>query len=81
VLVDVRQDAELASARIPDAVHLELGDIIAGATPAGPEIITFCGHGERSATAASLLEQRGLRVANLVGGTSAWIDRGLPVER
>jgi len=81
VLVDVRQDAELASARIPDAVHLELGDIIAGATPAGPEIITFCGHGERSATAASLLEQRGLRVANLVGGTSSWIDRGLPVER
>jgi hydroxyacylglutathione hydrolase len=81
VLVDVRQDAELASARIPDAVHLELGDIIAGATPPGSEIITFCGHGERSATAASVLERRGFRVANLVGGTSAWIDNGLPVER
>jgi hydroxyacylglutathione hydrolase len=81
VLVDVRQVAELASVRVPGAVHVELGDIIAGATPAGPEVITFCGHGERSATAASLLEQRGLRVANLVGGTSAWLDRGLPVAR
>ena len=81
VLIDVRQDAELAGARIPGAVHLELGDVIAGATPAGPEVVTFCGHGERSATAASLLERRGVRVANLVGGVSAWIDAELPIER
>jgi hydroxyacylglutathione hydrolase len=81
VLVDVRQDAELASARIPGADHLELGDIIAGAAPPVSEVVTFCGHGERSATAASLLERRGVRVANLVGGVSAWIDAGLPVER
>jgi hydroxyacylglutathione hydrolase len=81
VLVDVRQDAELASTRIPGAVHVELGEIIAGATPDGPDIITFCGHGERSATAASLLEQRGRTVANLVGGVSAWVDTDLPIER
>jgi rhodanese-related sulfurtransferase len=81
VLVDVRQDAELASARIPGADHLELGDIIAGATPPASEVVTFCGHGERSATAASLLVRRGVRVANLVGGMSAWIEAGLPVER
>ena len=81
VLVDVRQDAELAGVRIPDALHIELGDVIAGARPDGADVITFCGHGERSATAASLLEGRGVRVANLVGGTSAWIEAGLPVER
>lgn len=81
VLVDVRQGAELAGARIPGAVHVELGDVIAGATPAGTEVVTFCGHGERSATAASLLERRGVRVANLVGGVSAWIDAELPIER
>jgi rhodanese-related sulfurtransferase len=62
-------------------VHVELGDIIAGAEPAGSDLVTFCGHGERSATAASLLEQRGRRVANLVGGTSAWIENALPIER
>jgi hydroxyacylglutathione hydrolase len=81
VLVDVRQEAELTSARVPGAVHVELGDIIAGAQPAGSDLIMFCGHGERSATAASVLEQRGRRVANLVGGTSAWIENALPIER
>lgn len=81
LLLDVRQDAELATLRIPGALHLELGAVIAGALPEGLEVITLCGHGERSATAASVLEQRGLRVANLVGGTSAWVDAGLPIER
>jgi len=80
-LLDVRQHSELAALRIPGAAHLELGDIIAGAVPPAAELIAFCGHGERSASAASLLERRGFRVANLVGGTSAWIDNGLPVER
>jgi hydroxyacylglutathione hydrolase len=81
LLLDVRQDAEVATLRIPGATHLELGDIIAGAAPDALEIITFCGHGERSATAASLLEQRGRRVTNLVGGTTAWVEAGFPVER
>jgi glyoxylase-like metal-dependent hydrolase (beta-lactamase superfamily II)/rhodanese-related sulfurtransferase len=81
VLLDVRQDAELAALRIPGALHVELGDLIGGAIPPASEVITFCGHGERSATAASLLEARGLRVANLTGGTTAWFDAGLPVER
>jgi rhodanese-related sulfurtransferase/glyoxylase-like metal-dependent hydrolase (beta-lactamase superfamily II) len=81
VLLDVRQDSELEVLRVPGAAHLELGDIIAGATPDATEVVAFCGHGERSATAASLLERRGVHVANLVGGTSAWVDAGLPVER
>jgi len=80
-LLDVRQRNELDAVRIPGAVHLELGDIIAGACPAAGEVIIFCGHGERSATAASLLERSGLRVVNLVGGTSAWMEAGLPVEQ
>ncbi|MEX2254446.1 MAG: rhodanese-like domain-containing protein [Acidimicrobiia bacterium] len=80
-LLDVRQTAELETLRIPGAAHLELGDVIAGATPDAGEVITFCGHGERSATAASLLERAGMRVANLVGGTSGWVEAGLPVER
>jgi rhodanese-related sulfurtransferase/glyoxylase-like metal-dependent hydrolase (beta-lactamase superfamily II) len=82
LLVDVRQDSELDALRIPGAEHLELGTIVEGAAPPGPgPFVTFCGHGERSATAASLLEARGLPVANLVGGTEAWVAAGLPVER
>jgi len=79
-LLDVRQRSEWARSRIPGAVHVELGDIIAGKRPAG-ELIAFCGHGERSATAASLVLRDGGRVVNLKGGFSAWERAGLPTER
>jgi len=78
-LLDVRQRSEWMSSRIPGALHVELGDIIAGKRPAGG-LITFCGHGERSATAASLLLRDGGRVANLAGGLSAWKRSNLPTE-
>ena len=80
-LLDVRQESELSTLRVPGAAHVELGDIIAGAIPSGTELIAFCGHGERSASAASLLEQRGIRVANLAGGTAGWLEAGLPIDR
>lgn len=80
-LVDVRQAAELRSGRVAGAEHLELGDIIAGEVPSENNVVTYCGHGERSATAASLLERRGLRVANLSGGISAWRSAGFPIEK
>ncbi|HMG26848.1 MAG TPA: rhodanese-like domain-containing protein [Acidimicrobiia bacterium] len=80
-LVDVRQDAEVDGLRVPGAVHIELGDIIAGRTPDADETVTVCGHGERSATAASLLERRGIRAANLAGGIGAWESAGLPIRR
>jgi rhodanese-related sulfurtransferase/glyoxylase-like metal-dependent hydrolase (beta-lactamase superfamily II) len=81
LLVDVRQVAERSGDRLPGAVRLELGELIAGAVPDPPESIVFCGHGERSATAASVLERLGVRAANLRGGTAAWIAAGLPVEQ
>lgn len=80
-MVDVRQTSELKTARIPGALHIELGDILAGTKVAGPECITFCGHGERSATAASILERHGVKAANLVGGTSAWEAEGFAIDR
>lgn len=80
LLLDVRQRAELDELRVPGAHHLELGDIIAGALPDADDIIAFCGHGERSTTAVSLLERRGIRAASLQGGTSAWRRSGAPVE-
>lgn len=80
-LLDVRQRSEVETSGIPGAVHVELGEIVAGRTPEAREVIAFCGHGERSATAASLLEARGLRVANLDGGLEAWEQAGLPLHR
>jgi hydroxyacylglutathione hydrolase len=80
ILLDVRQRSEWTSSRIPGAVHVELGDIIAGERPTG-ELITFCGHGERSATAASLLLRDGGHVANMADGFSGWKRSDLPTER
>jgi glyoxylase-like metal-dependent hydrolase (beta-lactamase superfamily II)/rhodanese-related sulfurtransferase len=80
LILDVRQRAEFEARHIAGATHLELGDIIAGKTPDARVIITYCGHGERSATAASLLEQRGIDVANLRGGSAAWRAAGLGFE-
>ena len=81
MLLDVRQRSEVAAARIPGSTHLELGDLVAGKIPDGDDVVVYCGHGERSATGASLLERRGVRVANLAGGLPAWESAGFPVER
>jgi glyoxylase-like metal-dependent hydrolase (beta-lactamase superfamily II)/rhodanese-related sulfurtransferase len=80
VLLDVRQKHEFDAGHIPGAMHIELGDIIAGKTPDAGDVVTYCGHGERSATAASLLARRGVRAANLLGGTAAWRAAGLPYD-
>lgn len=79
--LDVRQAAEYADAHIAGALHLELGDLIAGKTPSAGRLIAYCGHGERSATAASLLERAGVRAATLDGGIGAWEEAGLPIHR
>ena len=80
-LVDVRARSEVAVATIPGAAQIEVGDIAAGKQPGVDDLITYCAHGERAATAASLLEHRGLRVATLAGGFPAWDEAGLPVQR
>jgi len=48
----------------------------------GP-VVTMCGHGERAATAASVLERAGRTgVAVLSGGPPDWADAtGLALER
>jgi rhodanese-related sulfurtransferase len=73
-VVDVRQASEWDSGHIPAAVHVELGALGADPTlaPAGP-VVLACGHGERAATAASLLERAGRRdTAVLRGGPGDW---------
>jgi hydroxyacylglutathione hydrolase len=72
--VDVRQSAEFAAGHVPGAVHLELGMLRQAVDdlPPGP-LVVMCGHGERAATAASLLESAGRTdVAVLAGGPEDW---------
>jgi hydroxyacylglutathione hydrolase len=73
-LLDIRQDGEFAAGHIPGALHRELGTIADGAAnlPPGP-LAVMCGHGERAATGASLLERAGrLGAAIVLGGPRDW---------
>jgi hydroxyacylglutathione hydrolase len=75
-VLDVRQASEVADGHLPGAVAVELGALADDRPPAqlpeGP-LTVMCGHGQRAATAASLLERAGrtdLRLA--LGGAEDW---------
>jgi hydroxyacylglutathione hydrolase len=71
-VLDVRQAAEYRSGHIPGARHAELGALSDARLPEEP-VTTMCGHGERAATAASVLRRRGARdVAVMLGGPDEW---------
>jgi len=82
-VLDVRQEAEYVAGHLPQARHVELGELAdrTADVPAGP-IVVMCGHGERATTAASLLERAGRGdVAVLVGGPDDWAaGRGTALE-
>jgi glyoxylase-like metal-dependent hydrolase (beta-lactamase superfamily II)/rhodanese-related sulfurtransferase len=76
-VLDVRQDSEHSAGHLPDTAHVELGalsNIDATDLPrADRTVLAMCGHGERAASAASLLERRGYDdVAILDGGPDDW---------
>jgi hydroxyacylglutathione hydrolase len=83
LVLDVRQPAEWAEARIPGALHLTGAEITrrAGELPKDRPVAVICGSGYRSSVAASVLQRRGHReVFNVLGGMTGWQAEGLPVE-
>jgi rhodanese-related sulfurtransferase len=73
-VVDVRQASEFLAGHVPGAAHVELGTLpdALDKLPPGP-VVVMCGHGERAATAASVLESAGRTdVAVLAGGPDDW---------
>ena len=75
-VLDVRQAGEYASGHLPGARNIELGALTSQAAAVkGRPVVTMCGHGERAATAASVLERAGhIAVAVLPGGPLDWAD-------
>jgi len=73
-VIDVRQASEYASGHLPGARGIELGALPREAARLGDQpVVTMCGHGERAATAASVLERAGhAGVAVLAGGPPDW---------
>jgi adenylyltransferase/sulfurtransferase len=83
-LIDVREPYEHAIAQIAGARLVPLRTLAATASSLDPsrEVVLFCHHGIRSASAAEYLHGLGFRkVANVVGGIDAWsgeVDPGVP---
>jgi glyoxylase-like metal-dependent hydrolase (beta-lactamase superfamily II)/rhodanese-related sulfurtransferase len=78
-VIDVRQRSEYTAGHLPGAVNWQLGDDV---VPDGQACVVMCGHGERAATAASLLLRQGQReVAVFDGGPWDWASAtGEPLE-
>ncbi len=60
-LLDVREPNEFAAGHVQGAVHVPLGSLAAGldALPRDRPIVTYCAHGDRAASAVSILERAG----------------------
>ena len=73
-VLDVRQLSEFTGGHLPGATHVELGAVAEAAAGLSPTpTVVMCGHGERAAGAASLLERAGHRdLAVLTGGPQDW---------
>lgn len=81
-LIDVREPDEYAAVRADGAVNIPLSEFVARTDEIDPEqdIYLICKSGGRSAQAGEYLEQaRGWdNVINVAGGTTAWVEQGLP---
>ena len=83
VLIDVRTPREFADGRVPGAVLIPLGEVVEriDEVPTDGTIYVICARGPRSAKAVEHFRSQGIDAVNVAGGTVAWIDAGLPVDR
>jgi rhodanese-related sulfurtransferase len=86
VVLDVREDRELADGKIPHAVHIPVGQLSGRLHELEKfktrPIIVNCRSGNRSMSACKLLKNNGFEnVQNLAGGIGAWTQANLPVTK
>lgn len=84
-IIDVREANEVEIAKIPDAKHIPLAQVINRMTEIDParETVVHCKMGGRSARAIQALKQSGFEgnLMNLKGGITAWsneVDPSVP---
>ena len=83
-LIDVRTPAEFTEVHADFARNIPLDRLDAGVIAAertgspGGALYVICRSGNRSRQACEKLAAAGLKVANVEGGTNAWIAAGLP---
>jgi hydroxyacylglutathione hydrolase len=84
VVVDVRQAHEWSTGHIPHAKLVEAGALAHAELRLESDgmIATHCGHGQRAATALSILERRGYKnLALITQGVDEWRHTGGPVDQ
>jgi rhodanese-related sulfurtransferase len=87
VLVDVSEPAEFAAGHAGGARNVPLGQIGSAGVKGLPTnktipIVLMCPSGTRSVKAAALLRKAGFEAAVAVaGGTAAWREASLPIEK
>lgn len=76
LLLDVRTDNERKARNIKGSLHIPLNQLNKRAEELkkykDKEIVCYCRSGNRSLTAALLLQKHGFNAANLSGGISHW---------
>jgi len=84
-IVDVREDNEVAIGRIPNSIHIPLGQVLNRINEIDPnrETVVHCKMGGRSARAIDALQRSGFqgKLINLKGGIIGWsneVDPSVP---
>ena len=73
--LDVREPDEFVAGHIEGAIPIPLGSLAGriDEVPRDRPVVVYCGHGERAASAVSLLERAGFeQLLNIDGGFDAW---------
>ena len=84
-IVDVREDNEVAIAKIPNTIHIPLAQVINRMSEIDParETVVHCKMGGRSARAIDAMQRSGFqgKLINLKGGIIGWsndVDPSVP---
>jgi rhodanese-related sulfurtransferase len=86
LILDVREESEVAEGKIPGAVCIPRGVLERDAPEALPDrqrrIVCYCRGGQRSVLACDTLREMGYTdVMSMAGGWREWTALGLPVEK
>ncbi len=83
-LIDIREDREWVSGKIPTAYHIGRGVLEKGifeVADSEDEIILYCASGFRWVLGSRSLKERGFKnVSSLKGGITDWITAGFEIE-
>jgi rhodanese-related sulfurtransferase len=79
-ILDVREDDEWASGRIPGSTHIPMDEIVARLDQLDDRVVCVCAVGGRSAKVTAYLNRHGREAVNLDGGIYAWAAEGRPIE-